>query len=313
MAIFDLFSKREEESQQNDVFSYDEIPHPLRVQILNALNDAAQRIYSRTIPAYRIIGTEGKDIFADSCLQLRREYGLAHLPVDTPRSHRESQETLAHEFTAFFQNCESIQVLDALDVIFQMIEMAERKGILDSECNSQTITAEINRRFMEHSVGFQCQSGRMMQISNEWLHVDAVVPTLKVLGDPLFSGAESEFLNAHDHFRHQRNQECLNECLKAFESAMKIICDNKGWSYKQNDTSKRLIQICLDKGLVPTFSQQQLTSLRTLLESGIPTARNKRAGHGQGVQVNHVSNALARYVLHITAATILLLVESASQ
>lgn len=50
----------------------------------------------------------------------------------------------------------------------------------------------------------------------------------------------------------------------------------------------------------------------TLLESGVPTVRNRQSGHGHGVQVSDVSPHLARYALHLTAATILLLVECAA-
>ncbi|MHC4406100.1 MAG: DUF7014 domain-containing protein, partial [Planctomycetota bacterium] len=92
---------------------------------------------------------------------------------------------------------------------------------------------------------------------------------------------------------------------------MKIVCHHKGWPYKQKDTAKVLITTCLDKGLVPTFSQQQLTSLRTLLESGVPTVRNKQSGHGQGMEQHDVPQHLARYALHLTAATVLLLADSA--
>lgn len=91
---------------------------------------------------------------------------------------------------------------------------------------------------------------------------------------------------------------------------MKIICDRKGWSYKPTDTAKTLIDICLSNNLTPTFTQQQLTSLRTLLESGIPTIRNKQAGHGQGVNRHQVPPHLARFGLHLTAAVIVLLVDS---
>lgn len=137
-----------------------------------------------------------------------------------------------------------------------------------------------------------------------------ITPSLTLLSDPQFAGANEEFLKAHDHYRHGRHSECLVECLKTFESTMKIICDLKGWPYKATNTAKSLIQICLDNGLVPTFTQQQLTSLRTLMESGIPTIRNKQAGHGQGSTPRQVPPHFARFGLNSTAAIVVLLVES---
>jgi hypothetical protein len=91
---------------------------------------------------------------------------------------------------------------------------------------------------------------------------------------------------------------------------MKLICDLKKWTFKPTDTAKSLIEVCLANDLIPTFTQQQLTSLRTLLESGVPTIRNKQAGHGQGKARHQVPPHLARFGLHLTAAVVVLLVES---
>ena len=133
------------------------------------------------------------------------------------------------------------------------------------------------------------------------------------MSDDEYSGANEEFLKAHEHYRHGRYKECLNESLKAFESTMKVICQKRGWSYNQNDTAKKLIEICLSNDLVPSFLQAQITALKSILESGIPTIRNKSGGHGQGIQQTIVPPHLAGYMLHLTATTILFLIESEGQ
>lgn len=315
MAMFDLFSrkKRDVKRESPDVFRYDDVPHPLRIQLLHALDDARNRIYSRTIPAYIAIGTEGTDIFAEACLVLRRELGLGKL-IEVRKRVRSMNDTqtkdLCDEFTAFFENCDSEQVLDAVQVAMRLIEEADRSHLLDHECNANSVSAEINRRFLEHSLGYQYQSGQIIVESNSILHTEAITPALTLLSDPRFAGANEEFLKAHEHYRHGRLGESLVDCLKAFESSMKIICDLKGWSYKPTDTAKSLIEVCLANNLVPTFTQQQLTSLRTLLESGVPTVRNKQAGHGQGATRHQVSPHLARFGLHLTGAVVVLLVDS---
>ena len=56
--------------------------------------------------------------------------------------------------------------------------------------------------------------------------------------------------------------------------------------------------------------QNHITGLRTTMEAGMPTARNKTVGHDQGVQQITVSEQFAAYVLHLTAANIRLLAES---
>jgi hypothetical protein len=88
---------------------------------------------------------------------------------------------------------------------------------------------------------------------------------------------------------------------------MKAICDKRKWPYQPNATAKTLIQVCFDNGLVPQFWQQQLNSLRSLLESGIPTARNKLSGHGQGSTPTVVPDYLVAYILHMTASTLMFL------
>jgi hypothetical protein len=310
MGVTDIYSRRRKSS--SELLTYDEIPHELRIQLLHAMDDARQRIYDRTIPTYRVIGTEGRDCFAAACLILRRELGLGKL-IDIRQRVRYANESdterQCNEFTTYFENCETEHVLDSIEIVMRLIENAG--AFLDHECNPQSVASEINTRFRQHAIGYQYESGQMIKQSNRLIHSDVTVPALQLLTDATYEGANEEFLKAHEHYRHGRNAECLVECLKAFESTMKIICDKKHWSYKQTDTSKTLIKICLDKGLIPTFNEQQLTSLRTLLESGIPTARNKRGGHGQGTQRVEVADSLARYILNVTAAMILFLIESA--
>ena len=102
----------------------------------------------------------------------------------------------------------------------------------------------------------------------------------------------------------------MNDALKSFESTMKSICDKRGWAYDPKDTSKKLIDICYKNGLIPTFWQQNMSALRSLLEGGVPTGRNKLSGHGQGATPTTVPEHIVSYVLHMAAAAIVFLVRS---
>ena len=64
---------------------------------------------------------------------------------------------------------------------------------------------------------------------------------------------------------------------------------------------------------IPAYLQSQITALKSVLESGIPTVRNKLGRHGQGAQQTTVPDYMASYTLHLTATTILLLVEAEKQ
>lgn len=52
-----------------------------------------------------------------------------------------------------------------------------------------------------------------------------------------------------------------------------------------------------------------LTSIRTTLETGIPTVRNKLSGHGQGSTISPIPDEFAEYALNLTATNIVLLVK----
>lgn len=51
-------------------------------------------------------------------------------------------------------------------------------------------------------------------------------------------------------------------------------------------------------------------AVRSLLESGVPTIRNKLGGHGQGTDSIVVPEYFARYALNLTASSILLVAEA---
>ena len=106
------------------------------------------------------------------------------------------------------------------------------------------------------------------------------------------------------------HKECLVDCLKAFESTMKTICAKRKWAYKDTDTASTLIDTCLKSGLLPPFMQTHLGTVKSALESAIPTVRNRLGGHGQGVQPKEVPQFYAEYLLHETAATIVFLVDA---
>jgi hypothetical protein len=137
-----------------------------------------------------------------------------------------------------------------------------------------------------------------------------VKPALRLLSQPFLEGAEQEFLKAHEHYRAGQFKEALNEALKSFESVMKSICAQRGWPVSTDTTASALIDTCLKHGLIPPFWESQFSGLRALLEGGIPPARNRMGGHGQGESVRFVPPHIVSYVLHMTAAAIVFLADS---
>jgi hypothetical protein len=313
LAIVDLYSKRQKKlrGEVPDVYTYDEIPTPLRVQVLHIWHNTLGDIDAQRNTEDREHITSAYGFIVKT---LRHEHGVILLPPG--RKINFKPPTSQKELTDFLmEETDSERVLDAIELSFRIINTTTRKFDYLSKRNSSELADkaidELNYRFKEHGLGFQFVNSMIIRIDSELAHEEIVKPALALLHNKSFSGAQEEFLQAYEHYRHGNNKEALNECLKAFESTMKVICNKRQWAYDpQKATSKDLIKVCLEKELIPTFWQQQFTALRSLLESGIPTGRNRLSGHGQGSTPTDVPDYLVAYILHMTASAIVFLVEA---
>jgi hypothetical protein len=303
MAVFDLFSKRQKRlrGEVPDVYQYDDIPSPLRVQIAQIMGDAMGNHRSeQTLKSYQFIHDT-----------LCREYGRFSLSEEA--SYR-GIEYIEDVIKFMLKSTEVEQVIDVVELGFWLINSYYRleniQHFTRPQITPDEAIDELNARFREHGVGYQYESDKIIRVDSQFIHSEAVKPVLHLLSDGRFNGANDEFLRAHEHYRQGRYKECLNDCLKAFESTMKTICDKQVWIYQPGDTASKLINVCFQNNLIPSYLQTQFSSLRQSLESGVPTVRNKLGGHGQGSQQIIVPQYFAAYQLHMTASTILFLVEA---
>jgi hypothetical protein len=297
MTVFDLFSKRQKRCRGEvpDVYQYKTIPVGLRVQIIHIIRDAFGDLHD-----FR--GNERLD-FKYIHDALCREYGVFSLG-----HQNESNFNAVVNFLLKTQEID--KAIDVVEFTFRHIDRFVRKyqHSYDSKVLSpDDAIAELNQRFREHGVGYQYESGLMMRVDSQLIHEEIIRPALSMLSDPMYEGANAEFLSAHAHYRTGKYKECLNDCLKAFESTMKAICTQREWAFKAGDTANGLIKIVFEHELIPQFMQSHFTGLRTTLEAGIPTVRNRLSGHGQGVEEVTVPESIAAYALHLTASNVLLL------
>ena len=303
MNVVDIYSKRQKRlrGEVPDVYQYDTISEQLRVQVVHIVKDAlgepyfnqawGEWVYDGVSDAYHFIYTT-----------LCREYGSFDLDDDTDGSYRSVVD--------FFLKTEDIEkAIDVIELSFQSID-PNVYGYKVKTSPNEAID-ELNHRFREHGVGYQYESGQIIRVDSEFIHSEAMKPAMKMLSDPIYEGANAEFLSAHKHYRAGENKECLNDCLKSFESCLKSICDRWSWEYKERDTANRLIKLVFDKGLIQSFMESHfsglISGLKSTLESGVPTVRNKLASHGQGRKIIEVPEHIAAYALHLTASNILLL------
>jgi hypothetical protein len=311
MPVYDLYSKRRkrELGQIPDVYAYDALPQTFRMQIFHIWGDAIG------IPYHS--GYSNTDRIQQTYLSiakiLRREFGKAVLyghsdSEDARNAHEEMKTWLLNETNVD-------KVLDGIEASFVVIERyCSQNNYLPRRDNGEIAKAaidELNTRFNEHGLGYQYVHGKIVRTDSTFVHAEAVIPALDILGREEYANAQTEFLNAFEHYRHGRKAEALTEACKAFESTMKVICDKHQWAHSANATSKELIQVCYDNGLIPSYWQTHFAGLRSVLESGIPTPRNRQGGHGAGAGPSpNIPDNLVAYVLHMTASTILFLAES---
>ncbi|KMK09327.1 STM4504/CBY_0614 family protein [Pluralibacter gergoviae] len=299
MAIFELFSKRQKKlrGEVADVYQYTNIPNAFRVQVVHIVRD--------TIGEDSGYETEASNIYRLVHQTLCKEYGVFSLK-------QYADSNFGAIFDYFLAEKEHEKCLDIIEICFKLIDgyirSNEWKFRGSVKQNPDDAIEELNIRFKEAGLGYQFESGELVKVDSQFIHSDVVKPTLQILGkNRSYNGVNDEFLSAHEHYRHQRYKECLNDCLKSFESLMKAIHKKHSWQFNDTDTAKKLINSCLANNLVPEYLQNQFSSIRILLESGIPTIRNKEGGHGQGAEITKVPEYLASYTLHLTATNLLFL------
>ena len=310
MSVFETFSKRLKKKQRagkTDVFQYDDLPNEFRVQVVHILADA---IGCWEYASEWDLVPESNKWWHHIHSQMVREFGVFRLS--------ERGGDLFEECQHFIQEAEALPTLDLIEFAFRFIDRGIRPFLVKHHWDFPGRPAqspddaikELNERFLEHSLGYAFVDGQLIRKDSQFVHAEVVQPALALLAGAKFRGPSDEFLRAHEHYRHGRHKEAIQDALKAFESTMKAICDARRWTYKPTDTAKPLIDVLLKNDLVPPFLQAHLTAFAAALASGLPTVRNKLAGHGQGATPVAVPGHFVAYALHLAATNIVMLVEA---
>lgn len=194
--------------------------------------------------------------------------------------------------------------LDIIGIIFWFMEQV---GVQQDKLDN--VRNQLNNCFLEESFGYQINGNQIMRIDSEFHHREVIERVLVFLRDSEFKSANKEFLSAHEHYRNGRYGDCITNASSAFETVIKIICDDNNWNYG-NRTGKNLVLFLLDKDeFIPKYLRSHFEQLVTTLWSGLFATRNNQPpGHGQGKKTE-VYAYMAGYALHLAAANILLLVQ----
>ena len=345
---YELFSRRQKRlrGEVSDVYQYETIPRELRVQIFRIWEKVWGEVYRNDFGQ-----TDGSQLAIESYRSIKdtlcEEYGVLDLDEgDDFEVEGDNSYWVVRGF--FFDAKDTDKAIDVIEVSFRYIEAfrifhkGKSKGKSDELgdtsrhkrrpapgdeilpmiqpptglVSSPSISPDeaidrLNRRLRQHSVGYQYASGQIIRVDSQFIHSEVIKPALGFLSNPRYEGANEEFLEAHKDYRNGDYKGCITNCLKAFESCLKTICQKRKWHYDdKNAPAKKLIQIVLDKKLIPSFMESHFRGLIGALESGLPTLRNRKAGHGQGPERVPVPDYIAAHALHLTASNILLLVKA---
>lgn len=305
MALYDTYSKRlqRQRGPEHDVYTYDILPDPLRVQIVQLLREG--------FGTDKHGSTTAQQWFEFIEATLAREYGQFTLGQSVGRS--DSSKKNLENFILSEPNVE--RVIDVVELSFRAIDNGIRKlgghlGPHKTRVSPDQVLKELNVRFQEHGVGFKYENGEMFRVDSELVHQEITKPALRLLVDKRFAGPNEEFIEAHEHYRKGANKECLVSALKSFESTIRVVLDMRGTPAGPTDNASKLVSALFATGIIPKHLESQFTALRSVLESGVPTLRNREGGHGQGGEIKTVPDYLGQYGLGLTASAILLVVKA---
>ena len=200
---------------------------------------------------------------------------------------------------AFLDECNDDHFLDFIELIFECEIVGT--GNVDFVGLIEAINEFLRVDDLPYELTIH-NPPKIIRRENTVVHHNAIEPTLLLLSDPRFKSANDEFHDALVDYRRGDYGDCVAKCGSSFESAMKIICDLKGWSYKQDATSGPLLDVVVGNSALEAFFTQPLMLVATI--------RNRlSSAHGAGNQSRTVDRHVAQFAINATASAILLLVE----
>lgn len=308
MAVLNLFSKRKKASEKagkSDVFTYDTLPQSFRVQVTHILSELIGQYQRPSIYDLTSSGANERWEFLHNALA--REKGKFRL------SEGDNVQAACMNYVL---HGDTDDALDFIEVAFRLMERvcegvhASQLQQMDIDVPANTAIEELNTRFREHALGYEFVNSEIVRIDSQYVHAEAVKPTLALLANRTFQKANEEFMTAHRHYRESNYKECVVAVNRAFETTLKTICTERRWSFKPGDRATELIALVRNKGLFPQYLDKGFDSYIAALKTGLPGVRNNAGGHGDDPNAPPVPDYIARYALHLAASNILLVVEA---
>ena len=181
MSVFDTFSKRKKKkelSEKIDVYTYDEIPTPFRIQIIH--------IWAEAIGPYYDYGgyefeRKMENNFAWTYIYkvLCKELGLMSLGS----KHLNPQE----QCIDFIQSANTDNALDIIELSWKFIDIEIRnmdeyqRKMRGVQQTPDDAISELNQRFFEHGLGYQYQGEKIIRVDSQYVHEEVVKAALTLI------------------------------------------------------------------------------------------------------------------------------------
>lgn len=310
MAISDWLARRwsEQSGGSPGTVKHDSLPRKLRVQICHIGTEclgeypAVNRSYMDDAIVY---------VYQYITRLIVQEAGVIKLEELYPTKN--SYDTLCESLWNAVLDIKDIPILlSIIETLFRSVPDIQRDShqYYFENCNRRMEAADdLNARFRQHNVGYQFVNNQIIRVDSQWIQQEAMQPALSLLSEKRFENANSEFMDAHSHYKKGEYRDCIIDCGIAFESVMKIICKKQGWVFEKRDTAATLVRTCIKNKLMPSFWENYGNNLSNILTSAIPTSRNKMAHGGGDVEVKADLHS-ATFIMHLTASTIIFLIEA---
>ncbi len=310
MPVLNLYSyrKRVAVGDTPDVFVYDKLPEPLRVQISLIWKDAIGPFYVDSMGYDLGAPPNNNEAWTSIHDVVAREHGVFVLG---------NEVSVYERCVAYLLERASVEeALDLIEVSFLYLDKIARDfdphnmKVCGIRVTAEDAIDELNERFRRAGVGYQFEDGKIFRVDSELVHREIVRPVLRYLHERGFEGPREEFLQAHAHYRSGETRDAIVDANNAFESTLKAICDQRQWAYDRGGRASDLLKVVRVNGLLPDYLDPSFDQLAGTLKSGLPKVRNEVGAHGQGARPRETPDYVAAYALHLAAAKILFLVEA---
>ena len=291
--VFDVFSRRNQSTSTKKP--------PLTPQFRNRINILWARVFPK----------ENYRYYSSSSTLWNEVYDNLLYSLGRQRLSGKSAYTRDADLEHFLGECNDENFLDFIELSFRSNSIF---GAIDRRTDNRVeideIIDEINTflevdglpyyltMFTFSDNGIEAYP-QFIRRDSEILHKTAIEPALSLLSASDFREANREFRGALEDHRKGDFRDCVVKCGSAFESVMKVICEQNGWSAGRD--AGKLLNAVLSKTALPGFLKHPLIQIATI--------RNELgSAHGAGAEPRDVTQHLAQYTINMTASAILLLV-----